>query len=83
MTIECLPYMLQQRLESVKYCPCGAPCFTNCIPYVKTFDVGTVAHTVIYDISIKPKMIGFLCSRKCYSKWLENPNALFTKPNRK
>lgn len=79
ITVERLPLMLQQRLESVKFCPCGGSCFTNCIPYVKTFNTGTIAHTVYYDISIQPKMIGFLCSKNCYLKWLANPNALFTR----
>lgn len=83
LSFESLPQRLQAPFQNMKYCPCGNSCFTNCVPYTKPFSFSSVSHTVRYDnISCQPRIVAYLCSNQCYSKWLDNPNTLFTKSRR-
>ena len=81
-----LPRMVQQQLDNAKFCPCGNPCISNFVPYVKPFDIGKISQSIsyndIYNMSAIVKMVGYLCSPKCYNKWHLNPNTLFTTRNR-
>merc|ERR1711953_1058945 len=83
-----LPYMIQEKLNSVKFCGCGSPCFTHSIPYTKSIKLTTNALCVSYDeylLSTKAtvKVVGYLCSAACHELWTKNPNTLFTSKQKK
>lgn len=82
-----LPHFVLERIENVKFCPCGTPCFVYFIPYVQPFNLLEVSSVVSYDHfsagRTMAKIVGYFCSKVCYEKWLANPNTLFTSKKRK
>ncbi|XP_065669827.1 leucine-rich repeat protein 1 isoform X1 [Hydra vulgaris] len=78
-----IPRSIATQLNNAKFCPCGSPCISNYIPYVKSFDLCQVSQELSTDGcraggKLMANMIGYLCCMKCYKKWQINPNTLFT-----
>eukprot|EP00794_Sanderia_malayensis_P006988 gene6988-7773_t len=76
-----LPKHILQYLKTAKVCLCHNVCFESHAIYTSTLDLGKVAHTVTADnVSfgrMNAPVEGYLCSWKCYYKWLNNPNAIW------
>ena len=69
-----IPRFIVSKLKNAKLCPCGTPCISNYIPYVKSFDLCQVSQELSTDGcraggKLIANMIGYLCSLKCYKKW--------------
>ena len=84
-----LPHFISEQLATVKYCGCGSPCLSHCVPYTKSVQLTKYAQCVSYDDFLTAgnratvKVVGYLCSVACHEQWVKNPNTLFTSKQRK